>query len=80
MKKKTFIIKGVNHFKSLIDNVVLKGHVYNVTGFYSKQHIYINIKCSNSKKALLIFDLSNFSSNFYHECLGTLKGIYLKSL
>lgn len=76
IKVKRFVIYSKNQFDYLINHVLNKRYiVYNVTGFYNRQQIYINVK-SNKKEHepfIFIFDVSNISKDTYINYLGVIK-------
>lgn len=77
IKRKSFVIKSKKQVDYLISQLVKRYFIYNVTGFYTRQHIYINVKSNKKehKPFIFIFDCSNVSKDTYINNLGVIKGL-----
>ena len=78
IKTQTYNIKSKSQFDYLINYVLKRKHLINYTGFYSKQHIYINVKDNTiaCKPLIIIFDVSNMSNKTYCQYLGVVKSLF----
>lgn len=75
IKIKRFVIYSKKQFDNLINLLFKKYIIYNVTGFFSKQYIYVNVKSNKKdhKPFIFIFDVSNAHNSTYVKYLHIIK-------
>lgn len=79
MKTINYKINTMDKFYNVFENVILKNIFVNVTGFYNKRMIYINLREPNKdKKMFLVVVNVNMSKGSYINCLHQVKSISIK--